>query len=294
MSDAEFDGDDRGERERDRERDRKSRSPFDEFYATRKGIDLTLAMHGLKGLCDIAEARCKAGYGDHKRLPEFLVLGRFWFDTCGNIALIRDAYVGSDDRGLEKVLRSMLTKVLSGEELKQLIPGLHWSASLGFALPREEDLCEECGAGWTLDNCDDAVNRQVNRKREIFHHLCLALNIERDAAGYYGEIFKDAGLGEINTDRIPNEYWKDEGPPWFILRTPKGNLKVGHRKRVFHVEWTDLLPAVKDKLDTNVLFPDENVTKGQRYIHAWGREKAVEYLRTVAKVAKIGDFKRTP
>ncbi len=34
------------------------------------------------------------------------------------------------------------------------------------------------------------------------------------------------------------------------------------------------------------------MTKGDFYIHAWGGEKAVEYLRKLAQTFQLGEFKK--
>lgn len=77
---------------------------------------------------------------------------------------------------------------------------------------------------------------------------------------------------------IPNEYWpKNYGFyyfPWFIVTTAIGHIKIGCRKRVIVIDWTDT--DVKQSADE--LFPDENVTKINKSIHAWGYDKAREYI----------------
>lgn len=77
---------------------------------------------------------------------------------------------------------------------------------------------------------------------------------------------------------IPNEYWpKNYGLsyyPWFIVTTSIGHIKIGCRKRVIVIDWTDT--DVKQSADE--LFPDEDVTKINKSIHAWGYDKAREYI----------------
>lgn len=44
---------------------------------------------------------------------------------------------------------------------------------------------------------------------------------------------------------------------------------------------------VRKELDSDTLFPNEDVTKGPTYIHAWGKEKLIEYLIKLSKAAGI-------
>lgn len=75
---------------------------------------------------------------------------------------------------------------------------------------------------------------------------------------------------------IQNEYWKESVYPWFLVTTHKGVIKIGWRKRVINIDWkeSDIIIDPKD-------VTTDDVTKGQwgdKYIHAWGYEKAKEYL----------------
>lgn len=76
---------------------------------------------------------------------------------------------------------------------------------------------------------------------------------------------------------IPNEYGERPHYPWFMVTTSKGNIKIGWRARVINIDWSesDIETTAKE------LFLNENVTKGERYIHAWGYEKAQEYITAI-------------
>jgi len=89
------------------------------------------------------------------------------------------------------------------------------------------------------------------------------------------------GDKKIYVKEIENGYFPEDGYysqfKWLLVTTEKGVIKIGWRKRVIEIDWTD-----SDIFDSaNVLFPDEDVTKGDRFIHAWGYEKAQEYLNTL-------------
>lgn len=84
----------------------------------------------------------------------------------------------------------------------------------------------------------------------------------------------------IFVEEIPNGYcsdWCCEDKPWFVVTTPIGRVTIGWRKRVISIDWRGSL--VRRSADE--LFPKENVTKDGQLIHAWGREKAAEYIRVL-------------
>lgn len=85
---------------------------------------------------------------------------------------------------------------------------------------------------------------------------------------------------DIFVQEIPNEYWnEDVHNPWLIVTTKKGHIKIGWRKRVIVIDWS----ASIIEAESDTLFPDEDVTKGEKYIHAWGYEKAQEYIDKILK-----------
>jgi len=103
------------------------------------------------------------------------------------------------------------------------------------------------------------------------------------------KIFEEAGWEVGYVDVIDSEYCSQSCCykfPWIIVTTGRGKIKLGWRKRVMNLDWSDT------DLDVNgmELFSDEDVTKSDHYIHCWGREKAVEYLTRLRK-AVWGDEK---
>ncbi len=83
----------------------------------------------------------------------------------------------------------------------------------------------------------------------------------------------------IYVEDIPNEYSPFNVNPWFIVSTRKGRIKIGWRKRVINIDWSesDIRHLGRD------IFKGENVTGAHyyemtEYIHADGYEKATEYI----------------
>ncbi|WP_304977217.1 hypothetical protein [Parabacteroides goldsteinii] len=81
----------------------------------------------------------------------------------------------------------------------------------------------------------------------------------------------------IYTKQIENKYSDLRSlkfRKWLEVTTRKGIIVIGWRKRVINIDWSrsDIKNTAHD------LFPDENVTKGDYYIHAWGINKAKEYI----------------
>jgi len=92
------------------------------------------------------------------------------------------------------------------------------------------------------------------------------------------EIFKSAGFETIHVEIIDSGYCGESCCykfPWIIATTPKGCIKLGWRKRVMNLDWSD------SDLEINAeeMFKDEKTTKGEKYIHCWSKEKAIEYLK---------------
>lgn len=89
----------------------------------------------------------------------------------------------------------------------------------------------------------------------------------------------------IFVEPIPNGYcpdWCCSLRPWFLVTTKVGRFKIGWRKSVMHLEWTE----VPNTLLSEKLFPDENVTRFDRVIHAHSLAKAKLYVQRVMEDAQ--------
>jgi len=90
-------------------------------------------------------------------------------------------------------------------------------------------------------------------------------------------IFCLAGVDTFNMWELPNQYWPESYTkiraenPWWLVKTNKGLIKIGWRKRVISIDWSDTGIA---KIVT-----EEDVTKNNSMVHAWSYTKAIEYLR---------------
>ncbi len=100
----------------------------------------------------------------------------------------------------------------------------------------------------------------------------------------------------IFAETIPNEYGDSTSDPyylhspWLLVTTRIGRIKIGWRKRVISIDWSDST-LIKT---ANELFPNEDVTKDDQLIHAWGYGKAKEYLAKIIGQEKTTECKTVP
>lgn len=93
-------------------------------------------------------------------------------------------------------------------------------------------------------------------------------------------LFTLAKIPIIKKWDLVNRYWPDviqrrEGmSPWYLIKTQWGLIMIGWRKRVINIDWEDTGLKAED------LTKDE-VTKWPEGVHAYGEEKALEYLKTL-------------
>jgi hypothetical protein len=128
---------------------------------------------------------------------------------------------------------------------------------------------------------------------EAVRNLLTALHVEMRRVdpkyqGYKKEwleradaIFRDANIGAIFVKEIPNGYCGDTccpHLPWLLVTTKMGVIKVGWRKRVIHLEWTE---SIIDATAGSLFGATEQVTMAAegKMIHAWSYEKATEYMK---------------
>jgi hypothetical protein len=99
-------------------------------------------------------------------------------------------------------------------------------------------------------------------------------------------IFSLSGLKATSFYKITNEYDSRQSVEnsWWLVKTKFGLIKIGWRKRVINIDWSDteLRYPLQDAQDRDIQsdkrLTSETVTQGDTYVHAWGYGKAVIYL----------------
>lgn len=90
-----------------------------------------------------------------------------------------------------------------------------------------------------------------------------------------------AGLEYNDIYPIENGYCGNQccpDKPWFLFATDFGIVKIGWRKKVINIDWSNT------SLRTNIT--TDNVTKGESFVHAWSWSDCVKYLCEIRKQLK--------
>jgi len=93
-------------------------------------------------------------------------------------------------------------------------------------------------------------------------------------------IFLLANISIKELHKIENGYWPVHPDyaeirqinPWWLVVTEFGIIKIGWRKRVINIDWSST--------ELRKIITEDNVTKWEEGIHAYGYSKAIDYLVT--------------
>ena len=146
-----------------------------------------------------------------------------------------------------------------------------------FRIGEETPVCHVDTEEWELKTKDYII--QSGDKCSFYclryyHGECSGKIKAEKSRKEFQEIFKKAGYDKIELEGMPNQYCPCEHcEPWQTVTTSIGDFVIGWRKRVISIEWAGR--------KYSELFVDEDVTKWDTGIHAWGAEKAVEYLKKI-------------
>lgn len=236
-------------------------------YDTQEGIEAFLAK-GLDGLHELSDLRHEAGYKRGERMNDWIVASYWVFDTCGNTMVITE---GRPDYHTFKdypprVMDMAYYKANAKEDRG-------FTSTFGF-FPRSDERCNRCLEGWDVGSAHDY--ERYRRDDPQMHKECAKLQAIEQETEWFTELL-DQAIHYTKLSAIPNGYSSRYNRPWFLVHTPYGPIKIGWRKRVISIHW-DKAEGLADK-DGNKLFADEGTTKGEQMIHAWGKDKAIEYLR---------------
>ncbi|KKN05613.1 hypothetical protein LCGC14_1085540 [marine sediment metagenome] len=124
-------------------------------YDTKDGIATYLA-GGLEGLKWLIKDRSRAGYVNGERMEEWIILGRWRADACGNFdKILKTNY---KCKQAPKDLHEDIPDVVTMDELWKLLGDKPLiSSGGGSGVPPIHIVCPECERGWTIDNCHDTI-----------------------------------------------------------------------------------------------------------------------------------------
>ena len=164
---------------------------------------------------------------------------------------------------------------------------VQWISWAGeYVLPNEGESCPWCTEKFTIEDVKKERCGIINGK--VAHINCVKqYEHEREIDRIINHIMEYIYKDELTFDIIPNEYSSEAyfaRKPWFVCHTPDGDIKIGWRKRVISIEWQDNFKP----FDMSI-FDSEDVTKWNRGIHAWGENKAYEYISKVKNIVNEKD-----
>lgn len=242
-----------------------------------------LRRNGLEGLRTIVETRTKMPLEERRSLSDLIVLRRFVLKPDG-LWRILDAeiregrrvgyalhFARGSDAELEMRSRQRLAMTMeeAGEDLL--------FSCTPTSLPDRP--CDRCHGQWKLDNVHEA--RDIGREPSDVrwrHASCEQLRQIQDGYHELRSIVDQTPFKDAPLRLVPNQYWPDAPSrgypvdPWAILETSFGEIRIGWRKRVIHIDW-DRAPGLAN-VSGNDVVADSNTTHGATMVHCWGIEKA--------------------
>ena len=122
------------------------------------------------------------------------------------------------------------------------------------------------------------IGDKVLFEKLVYRHIhCHRRHQAIQSKIFFEDIFRKSGFEKFSVRETKNEYCTCiECSPWYEFAIPNfGIIKLGWRKHVINIDW---FGTGKNFIS---LFESENVTKWEHGIHAWGKEKAIEYLSKI-------------
>lgn len=88
-------------------------------------------------------------------------------------------------------------------------------------------------------------------------------------------LFLLAGWDVTRLHPLRNGYSESRTDPWWLVETRNGLIRIGWRKRVISIDW--------ESTELRQVITDNDVTKDEQSVHAWGYAKALEYLTALRR-----------
>ena len=164
---------------------------------------------------------------------------------------------------------------------------IHHRSGVGSSTSIELEILAETNP--PFDKEDEELRKVIHRVGSELEAALLKSATKDDPARLARRVAERAeivGLFKepIFVEEIPNRYcseWCCSHLPWFLITTKIGVFEIGWRKRVLVVDWSGTVGTKTSQL----LFPGQDVTKGDKYIHAWSMELAQQYVNIIMEDA---------
>ena len=209
---------------------------------------------------------------DQKVIPLEEFIGKNLADVKKHYSSLTDAvYFMQPDSAIRNDSNINLSPVYPGTEEKWkkeiVINSLGW-------IGQYEGLTDEY-----IIRAGDEGSFQV---RTYLHKICNREDLKNTYSQRFQKIFQAAGFEDLELTPKNNEYCQCERcAPWFDVKTEYGTISIGWRKRVINI---DVSATNLNGLDR--LFSKEETTKTPMSIHAWGWDKAQDYLTVFYQVMR--------
>ncbi len=116
----------------------------------------------------------------------------------------------------------------------------------------------------------------------FYHAACDREYRALETTAEFKKVFEAAGFKKIEIELIPNRYSSNQkATPWCLVQTELGPIVMGWRRRVINIDVSGVNQGRPHPISLTAIFSNEKVTKARNYIHAWGSDKATEYLAKI-------------
>lgn len=158
-----------------------------------------------------------------------------------------------------------------------------------------EKTCIICGRKWDVTS-ESLKDQFVIQSRERWvHQSCYKRYLALEEFEFWYGAICGARIRYHGLEEIQNEYRAAWNLPWYRAKLLDRHVsfKLGTRKRVYHMQIELSGEPRYDRARAKAFLAKEDVTKHEDenglYIHAWGREKAREYLKAFADILGLPD-----
>lgn len=222
-------------------------------YAIPEGIRDYL--DSLEGLHRLVREREEAGLRS-ELMPSFCVLGRYLLLPRGGVGELT---------GIASRVNSASPVLTLGEfeELGRTRNREAWHVTyrMPARMAHADAYCQECGQGWTIEDCHDAVVFHETRTQLIedtigqmflfemtCHEECHRRRVGRDAYWWAEDFLERAGMPDAEIEMVAGRI-RDDPTPGFRLTTTAGAIRFGRRGVGFGLEWKETGIALPNLFD---------------------------------------------